>query len=300
DGTFDDNTEQIVPNSWYRDDPHMTQSDISLTIPQIDGRYYVGGQHRMRIVLVQDARNRKACQNTGYGEVRDYTVNIIPKEISSDAQDPYVFETNCRDARYVGIWIDFNNDGTFDDNTEQIVPNSWYRDDPHMTQSDISLTIPQIDGRYYVGGQHRMRIVLVQDARNRKACQNTGYGEVRDYTVNIIPKEISSDAQDPYVFEANCRDARYVGVWIDFNDDGTFDDNTEQIVPNSWYRDDPHMTQSDIGFIIPQLDGRHYVGGQHRMRIVLVQDARNRKGCQNTGYGEVRDYTVQIIETRTY
>ncbi|CAF5053368.1 unnamed protein product, partial [Rotaria sp. Silwood1] len=85
DGTFDDNTEQIVPNSWYRDDPHMTQSDISLTIPQIDGRYYVGGQHRMRIVLVQDARNRKACQNSDYGEVRDYTVNIIPKEISSDA-----------------------------------------------------------------------------------------------------------------------------------------------------------------------------------------------------------------------
>ncbi|CAF3946929.1 unnamed protein product, partial [Rotaria sp. Silwood1] len=83
--TFDDNTEQIVPNSWYRDDPHMIQSDISLTIPQIDGRYYVGGQHRMRIVLVQDARNRKTCQNSGYGEVRDYTVNIIQKEISSDA-----------------------------------------------------------------------------------------------------------------------------------------------------------------------------------------------------------------------
>ncbi|CAF4871237.1 unnamed protein product [Rotaria sp. Silwood1] len=107
-------------------------------------------------------------------------------------------------------------------------------------------------------------------------------------------------SEDPYVFETNCRDARYVGIWIDFNNDGTFDDNTEQIVPNSWYRDDPRMTQSDIGFIIPQLDGRHYVGGQHRMRIVLVQDARNRKGCQNTGYGEVRDYTVQIIETRTY
>ncbi|CAF4108937.1 unnamed protein product, partial [Rotaria sp. Silwood1] len=133
-------------------------------------------------------------QNTAY--TLHITLSCVQQSSYGNTyiQDPYVFETNCRDARYVGIWIDFNNDGTFDDNTEQIVPNSWYRDDPHMIQSDISLTIPQIDGRYYVGGQHRMRIVLVQDARNRKTCQNSGYGEVRDYTVNIIQKEISSDA----------------------------------------------------------------------------------------------------------
>ncbi|CAF1488364.1 unnamed protein product, partial [Rotaria sordida] len=220
-------------------------------------------------------------------------------------QDPYVFETYCRDSRYLGMWIDFNNDGTFDDNTERIIPNHWYTDDPHMTQSDISFTIPQIDGRYYVGGQHRARIVLVQDTRNRKPCQNNGYGEVRDYTVNIIQKEVLQKthdtgyvnrySQDPYVFETYCHDSRYLGMWIDFNNDGTFDDNTEQIIPNNWYRDDPRMTQSTIRFTIPQIDGRYYVGGQHRVRIVLVQDARNRKPCQNTGYGEVRDYTVNII-----
>ncbi|CAF1249491.1 unnamed protein product [Rotaria sordida] len=206
DGTFDDNTERIIPNHWYTDDPHMTQSDISFTIPQIDGRYYVGGQHRARIVLVQDTRNRKPCQNNGYGEVRDYTVNIIQKEVLQEthdtgyvnrySQDPYVFETYCHDTRYLGMWIDFNNDGTFDDNTEQIIPNNWYRDDPRMTQSTIRFTIPQIDDRYYVGGQHRVRIVLVQDARNRKPCQNTGYGEVRDYTVNIIRKEVLKDMYD--------------------------------------------------------------------------------------------------------
>ncbi|CAF4030022.1 unnamed protein product [Rotaria sordida] len=220
-------------------------------------------------------------------------------------QDPYAFETYCRDTRYLGMWIDFNNDGTFDDNTERIIPNHWYTDDPHMTQSDISFTIPQIDGRYYVGGQHRARIVLVQDTRNRKPCQNNGYGEVRDYTVNIIQKEVLQEthdtgyvnrySQDPYVFETYCHDTRYLGMWIDFNNDGTFDDNTEQIIPNNWYRDDPRMTQSTIRFTIPQIDDRYYVGGQHRVRIVLVQDARNRKPCQNTGYGEVRDYTVNII-----
>ncbi|CAF4266292.1 unnamed protein product, partial [Rotaria sordida] len=100
----------------------------------------------------------------------------------------YEFETNCRNARYLGVWIDFNNDGTFDDNTERIVPNNWHRDDPRTTRNDISFTVPQIDGRCNVGGQHRMRVVLVQDERYRQPCQNTGYGEVRDYTVQIIQK----------------------------------------------------------------------------------------------------------------
>ncbi|CAF3934302.1 unnamed protein product [Rotaria sp. Silwood1] len=104
------------------------------------------------------------------------------------SQDPSVFGRNCRNARYLGMWIDFNNDGTFDDNIERLIPNNWYRDDPRMTQNDISFTIPQIDGRYNVGGQHRMRIVLVQDERYRNPCQNTGYGEARDYTVQIVQK----------------------------------------------------------------------------------------------------------------
>ncbi|CAF5125424.1 unnamed protein product, partial [Rotaria sp. Silwood1] len=110
----------------------------------------------------------------------------------------------------------------------------------------------------------------------------------------------STYSQDPSVFGRNCRDSRYLGMWIDFNNDGTFDDNAERLIPNNWYRDDPRMTQNDISFTIPQIDGRYNVGGQHRMRVILTQDARNRKACQNTGYGEVRDYTVQIIQTPTY
>ncbi|CAF3423847.1 unnamed protein product, partial [Rotaria sp. Silwood2] len=52
------------------------------------------------------------------------------------SQDPYVFGTDCRDARYLGVWIDLNNDGAFDESTERMVPNNWYKDDPRMTQND--------------------------------------------------------------------------------------------------------------------------------------------------------------------
>ncbi|CAF1553568.1 unnamed protein product, partial [Rotaria sordida] len=265
DGTFDDNTEQIIPNNWYRDDPRMTQSTIRFTIPQIDDRYYVGGQHRVRIVLVQDARNRKPCQNTGYGEVRDYTVNIIRKEVLKDTYDTDYRLTHCSPGNLVcsvghsaifSVSISGEQNTQIRDETRKCSSTNNYND-----QSNLAVTL--FDNTVYT-----VHIAL-------SCVQQSGYG--------------NTYSQDPYVFETYCRDSRYIGMWIDFNNDGTFDDNTERLVPNHSHRDDPHMTQSDISFMIAQIDGRYYVGGQHRMRIVLVQDARNRKGCQNNGYGEVRD-----------
>lgn len=103
-------------------------------------------------------------------------------------QDPSAFESDCTDSRYLGIWIDFNDDGSFDERTEQVIPNNWHKDDPRITDADLNINIPQIDNRYYLSGQHRMRIVLAQDQANRKPCQNSGFGEARDYTVQILQK----------------------------------------------------------------------------------------------------------------
>jgi hypothetical protein len=104
-------------------------------------------------------------------------------------QDPYFSQTSCNHAQYLGVWIDFNNDGTFDESREMI-PNNRYTNNQRMTAYDLSLVIPNIDGRNYLNEQHRMRIVLTQDERNLKPCYGTGYGEVRDYTVQIIPKPV--------------------------------------------------------------------------------------------------------------
>ncbi|CAF2523185.1 unnamed protein product [Rotaria sp. Silwood2] len=106
----------------------------------------------------------------------------------SKKQDPSVFQTEKDNARYLGVWIDFNDDGMFDERTERLVPNSWYREDPKITRYNLTITIPKIDGKDYLNGQHRMRIVVSQDKRNRKPCQAIGYGEVRDYSVRIIQK----------------------------------------------------------------------------------------------------------------
>ena len=102
--------------------------------------------------------------------------------------DPNFRETNCNYSQYVGVWIDLNNDGVFDENTERILPNKWYEDGQRTAEQDLNIYIPKIDGRIYSNERHRMRIVLAQDERNRKPCYSTGYGEARDYTVQILPK----------------------------------------------------------------------------------------------------------------
>jgi len=105
-------------------------------------------------------------------------------------KDPSFLATSCNNIYYVDVWIDFNNDGIFDESKEQILSRNRYEDSRRATEYDLSIAIPKIDGRNYLDGQHRMRIVLTSDKKNRKPCQNTGYGEARDYTVQIIPKSM--------------------------------------------------------------------------------------------------------------
>jgi hypothetical protein len=96
-------------------------------------------------------------------------------------------ETSCNHAQYLGVWVDFNNDGIFDENRERI-PNNSYEDDQRTATYDLTIVIPTIDGRNYLNEQHRIRIVLTEDEGNRKPCYNSGYGEARDYIVQILSK----------------------------------------------------------------------------------------------------------------
>jgi len=105
-------------------------------------------------------------------------------------QDSFLTETSCNHAQFLGVWIDFNNDGIFDENRGEMLPTNEYEDGQRTNVYDIRIAIPNIGGRSYLNEQHRMRIVLTQDEINRKPCYNTGYGEARDYTVQIIPKRV--------------------------------------------------------------------------------------------------------------
>jgi hypothetical protein len=80
-------------------------------------------------------------------------------------------------------WIDFNHDGDFNDPGEQI----WTQGNTQQSPVSAMITIPTA----VPNGVTRMRIAMKYNAAP-SPCETFNYGEVEDYTVNII----SAD-QDP-------------------------------------------------------------------------------------------------------
>ena len=99
-------------------------------------------------------------------------------------EESSLFVGKCNVARYVGVWIDFNDDGLFDESGELVHATHGHV----QNQIDVSINIPEIDGRQYLPGEHRMRLVVTEDETNRRPCNNFAYGEARDYTVRIRRK----------------------------------------------------------------------------------------------------------------
>lgn len=105
-----------------------------------------------------------------------------------DESDSFSSDTTCNHKNYLDVWIDFNNDGVFDEYNERVTTSNEYDDDNYKTRYDISINVPEINGRSTVDGSHQMRVILRQDEQNRKPCYNSGSGEARDYTVQIRSK----------------------------------------------------------------------------------------------------------------
>jgi hypothetical protein len=152
---IDDATQQCSPTNNYRD-----QRDLAVTL-------YEDTTYTLRIELF-------CVQRWGYD--------------SSFNRDASLFDTVCTRGQFLDVWVDLDNNGMFDDLNERLTSVDTYRDTSRRAQHDVRIDVPRISGQSYVGGQHRMRIVLSQEERNRRPCYSTGYGESRDYLVQLIPK----------------------------------------------------------------------------------------------------------------
>src|SRR5690606_13732192 len=78
------------------------------------------------------------------------------------------------------IWIDFNNDGTFDDTTEKLLTDLSLNSSPAFSTASIAIPLTASSGI------RRMRVRVVYNATGVNACANTSYGETHDYSVNIL------------------------------------------------------------------------------------------------------------------
>ncbi|MEO5905101.1 MAG: GEVED domain-containing protein, partial [Saprospiraceae bacterium] len=103
-----------------------------------------------------------------------YTVTITPG-FSQGAKN-----------EYYRIWVDFNRDGDFTDNNEQLLSTG-----PTQTGISLPITVPI----NVTTGTTRMRVSMERDGFPT-SCELLAYGEVEDYTVSIRCNLVTTTADD--------------------------------------------------------------------------------------------------------
>lgn len=115
-----------------------------------------------------------ACSQGAYGDYTSQTINL-------SAGLNYDFSvTHGYSSQYVRIWIDFDNNGTFDDAAPELVATATSTGPDTNSITNGIITIPATA----TPGTYRMR---VGDRFNNdpEPCNTSGYGEVHDYMVTI-------------------------------------------------------------------------------------------------------------------
>jgi len=246
---------------------------------------------------------------------------------------PYNFNityTNVYATNEVKVWIDFNQNFTFEASEEFTFPAGAGTGSPYTLPIAIPLSA--------LPGQTRMRVRLHDPAFNPQAlpCGDSGSGEVEDYTVTIEDPSYCDASSTNTTFEhitnvtfgsinnttgssgyadyattptpttttnlskgtspnfnvtySNAYPSDEVRVWIDFNQNFIFDAASEEFVfPQGAGTGSPYTLAIPIPLTA--------LTGSTRMRVRLHDTGAlpQTLPCGDSGYGEVEDYTVEIL-----
>ncbi len=103
--------------------------------------------------------------STDLTEGETYTITVTPTWTGTSYAEGYA------------VWIDYNHDGDFSDSGEQV----WSQSATQTTPVSGTFTVPS--GTY--SGATRLRVSMSYNAVPT-ACESFTYGEVEDYTVNLL------------------------------------------------------------------------------------------------------------------
>jgi hypothetical protein len=260
-------------------------------------------------VLVGNINNSSGCD--GYA---DYTA-LSTKMVIDDAYPitvtnghPIYPQDQC------GIWVDWNQDGDFNDPCEAITVSGTPGVGPYT-----AVITPPLNAKL---GDTRMRIRITWTGEV-SPCGSTMFGEVEDYTITVKPYCEASGGCDEYISNVLVGDinnssgcdgyADYTalstkmviddaypitvtngilyypqdqcGIWVDWNQDSDFDDPCEAITVSGTPGVGPYTAT-----IVPPLNAKI---GNTRMRIRIAYTGEV-SPCGHAAYGEVEDYTIKV------
>lgn len=291
DGKFDQSENRVFRRSHIPEETPENTFDLQILIPRIDEISIKTGLHRMRVVLLRSEAYQKQCGRNQHSVAREYMVNIIPRKTCHEreyvAQPKLEFESEEEpEPDYVvQLTADFSNRA-------------------YCSTGDLACSAGNV-GIYSVELVGEESTLINDDIESCRSSNN--YEDRSQFVVKLFDSTTYSLRLQLYCIQSkissspiNCDSNYHFGVWIDFNNDGVFDETRERLSNN--YRIDSISSQGDydLSIHIPQIDGQNYRDGSHRMRIVLTKHENNLQACYNSGYGEARDYTVNISQKKQY
>lgn len=149
----------------------------------------------IKSVSIGDISNQSA--ESEYSDFTDKKTTILPGQALE-------LTVETEGARFIGVWVDWNNNGTFDDEGELI---------SFITEESTQIRIP--DNIAVKEGEKRMRIVMSADDMPG-ACGDVYMGETEDYTLVVARPQDSPVVQvdKSEIEESLENDSKNVGIEV--------------------------------------------------------------------------------------
>ena len=144
--------------------------------------------------------NNTSGANAGYGNFTNLTTNLTKGQAYSIGLTPGFASTAY--TEYFRVYIDWNNDKDFLDAGELVVTSAGV-----TAATSASITVPTTA----VTGTVRMR-VMMKDAAITGPCEAFTYGEVEDYSLNLVTGTTTTTCSDTYESNNTLSAAKTISV----------------------------------------------------------------------------------------
>ncbi|MBL0105002.1 MAG: putative metal-binding motif-containing protein [Bacteroidetes bacterium] len=229
----------------------------------------------------------------------------------------------------ISIYIDYNNDGDFNDVDEQVA--NFAHAQAYISDATGSFVLPPA----LTYGTYPIRVISDSYWVGSSDPCHTLDGEVKDYTLYVVPmiycqpvitypctyNWITNVTIGSINNTSNCAGGGYTDysfsnstivqqgepvnysvsdegtsystedIYVDFNSDGDFDDAGEEVATDSY---NGYMIPATGTFVIPTT----IPAGNYRMRVRSGNDYGS-GACDNSNYGETEDYGITVTAINT-
>ena len=256
---------------------------------------------RMRVAMGKS--DPTACGYSDLGEVEDYTVQIIPPQPEAPVAD---YAANLYTV-HAGESVQFSDISANDPTTlswtfEGGNPGTSTSANPTITYASAGTYSVSLTAVNSYGSDTKTGVITVLNQGEATYCTPLNLNSAKNFIRAItIGKDLDVASADGYSLSneivtlspGNNHDVRLVPslptvrnfwrIWIDFNNDGDFDDADETLL----------VANNNKGEVVSSISIPTYASGETRMRISM-KTGKTPDACDDDFEGEVQDYSVSF------